>query len=302
MLNKAINLRKFFLIIQLFMKKLLVIICSIFVVSSAALSDSTKVTYKTKTTIFQDVGRDLGIFATDWGSYLISPVRMNGKDIFITTSVIQGTLISSTADKEVRRKISRQGFDTYNKDFWDAPTFYGYVQYPSILGGAMYAAGLFTRNDWIRITGRELIQALVYGGTLTMGIRYVLGRHRPYTSNNDQYEFEWFTSDGELQAFPSGHMVVAITTSTILAERINKWWARAILYPMALLTGYARIYNDKHWLSDVIFGAALGYGSAKFVLNQEERREKEAKKKTKNKSGGFNLIPTGNGLHFTYSF
>ena len=141
-------------------------------------------------------------------------------------------------------------------------------------------------------------------------MRYALARRRPYTSVNNQYEFEWFNSDGELQAFPSGHMVVAATTSTILAERINTWWARAILYPFALLTGYARMYNDKHWLSDIIFGAALGYGSAKFVLNQEERREKEELKTQKNKllksgkkkGSGINLIPTGNGLMFTWKF
>ena len=64
---------------------------------------------------------------------------------------------------------------------------------------------------------------------------------------------------------------MAMATSTVLAEKINTWWARAILYPFAVLTGYARIYNDKHWLSDVVFAAALGYGTGRFVLNQEER-------------------------------
>jgi membrane-associated phospholipid phosphatase len=170
----------------------------------------------------------------------------------------------------------------------------------------MYAVGLFARNQWIRTTGRQLIQALIYGGTLTMGMRYAIGRKRPYTSENDQYEFETFTSDGELQAFPSGHMVVAMTSSTILAEKIDTWWARAILYPFAMLTGYARMYNDKHWLSDIIFGTALGYGSAKFVLNQEERREKEELKKrtTKEKvrGSGLQIIPTGFGFSLTYGF
>jgi len=283
------------------MKKLLIIIYSISLVNSISLADSTKVSTKSKTTIIQDLGRDLGILATDWGAFLTSPLRMDGKDIFMTTALFTGTVISSTADMEVRNWISRRGYDTYNNDVWDGPTFYGYVQYSAILGGAMYAAGLFAREKWLRTTGRQLIQALIYGGTLTMGMRYVLGRHRPYTSEKDQYEFEWFTSDGELQSFPSGHIVVAMTTSTILAERIDTWWARAILYPMAFLTGYARMYNDKHWLSDIIFGTAIGYGSAKLVLNQEESREKELKKKQK-KGGGFNILPTGNGLAFTYTF
>ena len=285
------------------MKNLFVLFTAIFVINSTLLSDSTKsIKLKTNTTIWQDFTKDLGILATDWGAYLTTPLRMNGKDVFMVSSLFIGTIISSAADLEIRNKVSRRGYNTYNGDFWDVPTFYGYVQYPSILGGAMYGVGLFSRNKWIRTTGRQLIQALIYGGTITVGIRYLTGRKRPFTSEKNQYEFKAFESNGDLASFPSGHMVVAMTTSTILAERIDTWWARAILYPFAFLTGYARLYNDKHWISDIIFGAALGYGSAKFVLNQEEKREKEKLKSGKKKGGGFSIIPTGNGINISYKF
>jgi len=305
------------------MKKILFLIIVIIQLSADSYADSTKTILKVnsfeqninydgisllspqsgKTTIWKDLGSDIKYFFTDWGTYLTLPLHMNGKDFIYAGSVIGGTVLISTLDKEVRNQISRRGYDSYNNDFWDIPTAYGYVQYPSIFAACLYAAGLFIRETEIRKTGRMLGQALVYSGTLTMGLRYVLGRERPFTSvTGSQYNFTWFQSSGDTQSFPSGHMVVAMATSTVLAEKINTWWARAILYPFAVLTGYARIYNDKHWLSDVVFAAALGYGTGRFVLNQEERREKEAKKKVKDKGSGLNFYPTMTGVGFTWRF
>ena len=286
------------------MKKVLLIFV-IFAFNCSLYSDSTFTLKKTKpkkTTVWQDLGNDLEYFAVEWGAYLTCPLRMDGKDLIISSSVIAGTVLSSTVDKDFRNAVSRRGFDTYNGDFWDAPTAYGFVQYPSILGGALYTIGLFAREHEIRKTGRMLIQALAYSGTLTIGLRYLFGRHRPFTSERNQYEFSWLNTSGDTQAFPSGHIVVAVATSTILAEQIDTWWARVILYGFAGLTGYARLYNDKHWLSDIIFGTALGYGSAKFVLNREREREMKEKRKLRKKGGGFSFHPSLNGVSVSYNF
>lgn len=255
-----------------------------------------------KPTIWDDLGYDIKCYASDWGSYMIYPFTMSGKDAIIGGSVIGGTMLISTIDKDFRKIVSHKGRGTYNQDFLDGPTFYGYVQYSAILGGAMYAAGLFSRETWLRKTGRMLLQSLSYGGTITIGMRYLLGRHRPFSSERNQYEFSWFNKLGDYQSFPSGHTVVAFSTSTILAEQIDTWWARVVLYGFAALTGYARMYNDQHWISDVIFGAALGYGSSMFVLKMERDREKEEKKKQRSKGGGFSFYPGINGISISYGF
>jgi len=300
------------------MKKELFTLIVIFLVQTLSFADSTYNSQKKtfadstftikkpppeKTTVWEDIRDDFVIFLEDWGAYLTSPLKMNFKGLVLSSVVIGGTVISSTADKEVRKAISRHGYTTYNHDFWDIPTAYGYVQYPSIFGAALYTAGLLTREIELRKTGRMLIQSLVYSGTLTIGLRYLLGRTRPFTSKTgSQYEFTWFQMAGDTQSFPAGHVVVAMATSTILAETINNWVARVLFYGMAGLTAYARLYNDKHWLSDVLFASALGYASAKFVMHQEEEREEELKKKPKNKSGGFKIYPSFNGINLTYNF
>jgi membrane-associated phospholipid phosphatase len=293
------------LITQYLMKNVFAVIISILLLQCYAFSDSTyslKNSKPKKTTIWQDLSYDLSCFGTDWGYYFIEPFSST-KNILISSGVVAGTVLSSTIDKDFRKAVSRQNYGTYNGDFWDGPTAYGFVQYPSIFGGALYTIGLLTRETAIRKTGRMLLQALAYSGTVTMGMRYLFGRHRPFTSSNgSQYEFSWFNTAGDTQSFPSGHMVVAAATSTILAEQIDTWWARVVLYGFAALTGYARLYNDKHWISDVIFGAALGYGSAKFVLSREREREQNEKRKMKRKGGGLSFYPSFNGVSLSYNF
>lgn len=286
------------------MKKIIVIAVSMLAfLFSNTYSDSTITKSQLKppkTTVIQDLGSDLKYFALDWGAFFAAPFS-SSKNMIWSSSVIAGTVLSSAVDKDFRKQFSVPGSSQYSGTFLDGPIAYGYVQYPSILGGAMYTIGLLARESELRKTGRMLIQSLVYSGTVTMALRYATGRHRPFSSSGNQYEFSWFNSAGDTQSFPSGHTVVALATSTILAEQIDTWWARAVLYSFAALTGYARLHYDKHWFSDVFFGAALGFGSSMFVLHREREREKENKRKMK-KGGGFSFSPAVNGINFSYGF
>lgn len=285
------------------MKLLIKAVILFLLFNSVVKSDST-ITIKSskpqKTTIMQDLGNDLKYFAIDWGAFFAAPFS-SSKNLIISSAVIGGTILSSTLDKDIRRQFSVQGYSSYTGTFLDGPTSYGYVQYPSIFAGALYTVGLLARESELRKTGRMLLQSLAYSGTVTMALRYATGRHRPFSSSGNQYEFSWFNSAGDTQSFPSGHTVVAFATSTILAEQIDTWWARGILYSFAAMTAYARLHYDKHWFSDIFFGAALGFGSSMFVIHREREREKEDKRKMK-KGGGFSFSPTMNGINIVYGF
>ncbi|MCC6348051.1 MAG: phosphatase PAP2 family protein [Candidatus Eisenbacteria bacterium] len=65
-------------------------------------------------------------------------------------------------------------------------------------------------------------------------------------------------------AFPSSHAANAFAVATVLARR----WKRATLpaFALASLVGWSRLYLNRHWLSDVAVGAALGVGLAMLVL------------------------------------
>jgi membrane-associated phospholipid phosphatase len=43
----------------------------------------------------------------------------------------------------------------------------------------------------------------------------------------------------------------------------NKKWVPPVAYSLATLVGLSRIYDNAHWGSDVLAGAAIGFLSAK---------------------------------------
>lgn len=66
--------------------------------------------------------------------------------------------------------------------------------------------------------------------------------------------------DGTSNAFPSGHAAEAFASAEFLRQEYGdrSVWYTVSGYSAAFAVGYLRMYNNKHWLSDVIAGAGLG--------------------------------------------
>lgn len=61
-------------------------------------------------------------------------------------------------------------------------------------------------------------------------------------------------------SFPSGHTSTAFANAEFLRmeyREVSPWYGIAG-YAAAATTGYLRLYNNKHWLNDVIAGAGIG--------------------------------------------
>ncbi|RKU29908.1 hypothetical protein C6495_13730 [Candidatus Poribacteria bacterium] len=99
-------------------------------------------------------------------------------------------------------------------------------------------------NPEHRETGRLLTSAFLATGTMTYGMKHLVGRKRPLDETLGN------------PAFPSGHTSLAFTSATILGYRYPRW--RVPLYVGAGFVGFSRIYLGRHYASDVIVGAALG--------------------------------------------
>ena len=65
---------------------------------------------------------------------------------------------------------------------------------------------------------------------------------------------------GSYLAFPSGHTATAFATAELLRREYKDVspWIGIAGYTAATITGALRIYNNKHWFSDVVAGAGLG--------------------------------------------
>lgn len=68
-------------------------------------------------------------------------------------------------------------------------------------------------------------------------------------------------------SFPSGHTAIAFISAEFLYQEykaISPWYGISG-YAIATTTAYLRIYNNKHWLSDVVAGAGMGIAYTKLI-------------------------------------
>lgn len=124
-----------------------------------------------------------------------------------------------------------------------------YLQYaPVALLVGMKVGGYESRTKWGRMLVSDAFSAAFMAGAVN-GVKYTVGRLRPDGSSYN--------------SFPSGHTATAFLTAALLDMEYG-WrspWFSIGGYTAAAVTGVSRIMNNKHWVSDVVAGAAIGIGS-----------------------------------------
>lgn len=136
--------------------------------------------------------------------------------------------------------------------------------YPALLLGTLSGKAL-GYGGLERVSWRAL-QSTVLAGAATLVLKSAIGRQRPDVAPHTAFTFQPFTFHGN--SFPSGHTTVAFALAASLASETKDAWSDILFYGAATLTAYARINSDKHWLSDTVFGAAIGIVSARLVLRR----------------------------------
>jgi membrane-associated phospholipid phosphatase len=128
-----------------------------------------------------------------------------------------------------------------------SPLGSGYVMAGAAAGA--YFIGLLAHNTAVASTGADLLAAQLVNGIATQGIKIAVQRERP---------------DGGNYSFPSGHASATFATATVLQRRFG-WKVGIPFYALGVYVGASRIQDREHYLSDVIFGAALGTVSGRVV-------------------------------------
>ena len=138
---------------------------------------------------------------------------------------------------------------------------------PYIIGGTMYAVGLASRDRRLTQLGAHGTEAIVVGAGISGVLKLALGRARPYTSadtNPRNFSLGRGLKGTDFQSFPSGHSTTAFAAAAAVSAEMTEWWphqrwiVNPVVYGGAALVGLSRIYEDKHWASDVVMGAAIG--------------------------------------------
>jgi len=115
-----------------------------------------------------------------------------------------------------------------------------------------YAWGRAFSEPKVSHLGMDLIQAQLLTEMLVQPLKFAVGRERPDHSNN--------------QSFPSGHAAVTFATATVI-ERHLGWRNSALAYTLASYVAMSRLHDNRHYVSDVVFGAAVGTIAGRTVVH-----------------------------------
>lgn len=121
-----------------------------------------------------------------------------------------------------------------------------------IQGGAAigtYILGKVNHNAKAIHIGGDLIRAQMLNGVLTTGVKLSAPRRRP---------------TGSARSFPSGHSSATFASAAVLADHFG-WKVGVPAYAAAGFVGFSRVRDNEHWLSDVVFGSALGLLAGKTI-------------------------------------
>jgi hypothetical protein len=214
---------------------------------------------------------------TDSSYILASPWRWDKLDWVTAAFVagVTGTLFvfddEITGDVEERASKAKSNFDSALDNIGDVfePFGRGSLSFPALVG--FYIYGRYKDNDKAERTALLAIESFLVTALFTRALKSMVGRQRPYSGEGSDI-FKGPSLDKN--SFPSGHTSSAFTIATVMAnEYANVPLVAPISYSIAALTGFSRINGKNHWASDVFFGAALGYFTAKTILKLHSNKK-----------------------------
>jgi membrane-associated phospholipid phosphatase len=162
---------------------------------------------------------------------------------------------------------------------------------PIYIGGFLalnYAVACRThREKWAQLSA-EALQSVVIASGITLVLKAGFHRVRPEEQEElAPYQFKGPSFRTPNMSFPSGHTTVAFAlASSVSAYYNNKWYVAVPAFTLAGVSGWSRIYQQKHWPSDVVLGALIGT-TVGYTLHNISR--------AKNRKLSFLVSPNFNG-------
>lgn len=201
------------------------------------------------------------------GAVLTSPLRLDRDSALWAGGITAGTLLAYSYDGQIRHVFGKN-HSSLNDSFASVFEKAGDGSYGAgllaVYGGICY---LIDHKEGPRTAalGAQAFIAANAAGTL---IKVSAGRARPYNDDGKGI-FRPFKMKTSYTSFTSGHTTSAFAIASVFARRCASPWVGASAYALAAGTALERIYDDKHWASDVVAGAALGTAVGRWIASPE---------------------------------
>ena len=148
------------------------------------------------------------------------------------------------ADDDINRHFIGSGTET----FFRPGKYIGNTAVILAAGTTTYVIGRVKKNRRLQHLGMDELEGQIIAGALVIGLKESVRRERPLRSDGTR-------ATGF--SFPSGHATSTFTAATILQQHLG-YKAGVPTYLVASYVALSRLHENVHFLSDVVFGAALG--------------------------------------------
>lgn len=234
------------------------------------------------------------LLGNDFKEAAIRPFHTTKKEWIRTGEFVAAVGALSLADESIQKfslklRNANKGVRNVSKYITNTGGLYEIV---GLTGLATY--GWIFNNNKMKTTTLLAGQAYIVSGAFESVIKILTGRQRPIVVDSTHIEaepvfhgpFYKFPRDQNGKktngSFPSGHTAVAFAAATVYAmEYRDRPLVVATAYTIASLISISRITENKHWTTDVLTGAALGYLSGRLVVNNYYRYARRKSNKAK---------------------
>ena len=200
-----------------------------------------------------------------WDDVRHLPTRENAW--WLAGGAATALLVSTFEDPEaVARTLNQPVID----ELADFGNVWGDARVQAPLALATWGLGAWAGSEEAAGLGYDLTRslALTYGAVSALKVTF--NRERP---------------NGEDYSFPSGHTASAFSTAGVVSRRYGGW-AGGVAIGLGVLTGLGRMEDLKHYGSDVVAGATIGW-----IIGRNAGRPRG------DADGlGLQLVPLGRGL------
>ena len=205
------------------------------------------------TTAFTGVAQEKIIFGKDTlvNQSLVTHKSSVYKQLIVPTVLVGYGVVGLANDgiKDINGAVRKR----VTKDSNGGTTIDDYTRYaPLVSVYALNVMGIKGKHNYKDLTIIVATSHLIMTGSV-MGLKSLCKVERPDGSTDN--------------SFPSGHTATAFAGAEIMWQEykdVSGWYGVAG-YVVATGTGLLRIYNDRHWLTDVATGAGIGILSTKLA-------------------------------------
>lgn len=202
-----------------------------------------------------------------------APARYTTKDWLVVSGIATATGLLLAVDQPINKMMLRNQQRTFTQVSGVVEPF-GNLYSPIVIG-AGYLSGILLKDRKLEHTALFAAKSLAYSTSFYIVSKQLVRRQRPSFSENS-FDFKApFQGGRTFTSFPSGHTNTVFATATAFAlEYKHKKWVPPVAYGIATLTGLSRLYDNRHWASDVLVGAAIGHFVTRTLYHIEQNKQK----------------------------